>query len=46
MVWTINDIETFKYLLSLMNGIITDRPRLLFETLKNIISIFLKYVMQ
>ena len=36
MVWTINDIETFKYLIQLkVDGIITDRPKLLFETLKN-----------
>ena len=38
MVWTINDIETFKYLIELnVDGIITDRPRLLFETLKKIL---------
>ena len=36
MVWTINDIETFKYLIQLnVDGIITDKPKLLFETLKN-----------
>ena len=35
MVWTINDIETFKYLIQLeVDGIITDRPKLLFETLE------------
>ena len=36
MVWTINDIKTFKYLIELdVDGIITDKPKLLFETLKN-----------
>ncbi len=35
MVWTINDVETFKLLIELnVDGIITDRPKLLFETLK------------
>tara|TARA_B100000700_G_scaffold91141_1_gene102731 strand:- start:808 stop:1542 length:735 start_codon:yes stop_codon:yes gene_type:complete len=35
MVWTINDVKTFKYLIDLeVDGIITDRPKLLFETLK------------
>ncbi len=35
MVWTINDVETFKYLIELeVDGIITDRPKLLFETLE------------
>ncbi len=35
MVWTINDVETFKYLIQLeVDGIITDRPKLLFETLE------------
>ena len=34
MVWTINDIKTFKYLIDLgVDGIITDKPKLLFETL-------------
>ena len=37
MVWTINDVETFKYLIQLeVDGIITDKPKLLFETLENI----------
>lgn len=36
MVWTINDVQTFKYLIDLkVDGIITDKPKLLFETLKN-----------
>ena len=36
MVWTINDVETFRYLIQLnVDGIITDKPKLLFETLKN-----------
>jgi len=36
MVWTINDVETFKYLIDLkVDGIITDKPKLLYETLKN-----------
>ena len=36
MVWTINDVKTFKYLIDLkVDGIITDKPKLLFETLKN-----------
>ena len=35
MVWTINDVETFKYLIDLeVDGIITDRPKLLFKTLQ------------
>ena len=35
MVWTINDVKTFKYLIDLnVDGIITDRPQLLFDTLK------------
>ena len=35
MVWTINDVKTFKYLIELnVDGIITDRPQLLFDTLK------------
>ena len=35
MVWTINDVKTFKYLIDLeVDGIITDRPKLLFETLQ------------
>ena len=35
MVWTINDVETFKFLIDLnVDGIITDRPKLLFEILK------------
>ena len=35
MVWTINDVKTFKYLMELnVDGIITDRPQLLFDTLK------------
>ena len=34
MVWTINDVKTFEYLIELkVDGIITDRPKLLFETL-------------
>ena len=36
MVWTINDVKTFKHLIDLkVDGIITDKPKLLFETLKN-----------
>tara|TARA_B100001113_G_scaffold67594_1_gene52111 strand:- start:8293 stop:9027 length:735 start_codon:yes stop_codon:yes gene_type:complete len=36
MVWTINDVETFNYLISLnVDGIITDKPKLLFDTLRN-----------
>ena len=36
MVWTINDVETFKYLIDLnVDGIITDKPKLLFETIDN-----------
>ena len=35
MVWTINDVKTFKFLIDLnVDGIITDKPKLLFETLK------------
>ena len=35
MVWTINDVETFKYLIQLnVDGIITDKPKLLFDTLE------------
>ena len=35
MVWTINDVETFKFLIDLnVDGIITDSPKLLFEILK------------
>ena len=35
MVWTINDVKTFKYLIDLdVDGIITDRPKLLFKTLE------------
>lgn len=35
MVWTINDINTFNYLIDLnVDGIITDKPKLLFETIK------------
>ena len=35
MVWTINDEKTFEYLIKLnVDGIITDRPKLLFESLK------------
>ena len=34
MVWTINDVKTFEYLIELkVDGIITDKPKLLFETL-------------
>ncbi len=34
MVWTINDVKTFKYLIDLkVDGIITDKPKLLFDTL-------------
>ena len=34
MVWTINDVKTFQYLIDLgVDGIITDKPKLLFETL-------------
>jgi len=33
-VWTINDEKTFKYLIDLgVDGIITDKPKLLFEVL-------------
>ena len=36
MVWTINDVKIFKHLIDLkVDGIITDKPKLLFETLKN-----------
>ena len=36
MVWTINDVETFNYLIKLnVDGIITDKPKLLLDTLKN-----------
>tara|TARA_B100000927_G_scaffold289456_2_gene286108 strand:- start:248 stop:979 length:732 start_codon:yes stop_codon:yes gene_type:complete len=36
MVWTINDVKTFKYLIGInVDGIITDRPKLLFDTLNN-----------
>ena len=35
MVWTINVVKTFKFLIDLnVDGIITDKPKLLFETLK------------
>ena len=35
MVWTINDVKTFEHLIDLkVDGIITDKPKLLFETLK------------
>ena len=35
MVWTINDVKTFNYLIDLkVDGIITDKPKLLFETLQ------------
>ena len=34
MVWTISDVKTFEYLIELkVDGIITDKPKLLFETL-------------
>ncbi len=34
MIWTINDIKTFKYLIDLgVDGIITDKPKLLFQTI-------------
>ena len=34
MVWTINDVKTFEYLIELkVDGIISDKPKLLFETL-------------
>ena len=34
MVWTINDVKTFEYLIELkVDGIITDKPKLLFETI-------------
>jgi glycerophosphoryl diester phosphodiesterase len=34
MVWTINDVKTFEYLIELkVDGIITDKPKLLYETL-------------
>lgn len=37
MIWTINDIETFKYLIDLgVDGIITDKPRLLFQTIEEL----------
>ncbi len=36
MVWTINDVKTFEYLIGInVDGIITDRPKLLFDTLNN-----------
>ena len=35
MVWTINDIKTLKYLIGLnVDGIITDKPKLLFDLIK------------
>ena len=35
MVWTINDVATFDHLIELnVDGIITDKPKLLFETLQ------------
>ena len=35
MVWTINDVATFEHLIELnVDGIITDKPKLLFETLQ------------
>jgi glycerophosphoryl diester phosphodiesterase len=35
MVWTINDIKTLKYLIELnVDGIITDKPKLLFDLIK------------
>ena len=37
MIWTINDIKTFKYLIDLgVDGIITDKPKLLFKTIKEL----------
>ena len=37
MIWTINDIETFKYLIDLgVDGIITDKPKLLFQTIEEL----------
>ena len=35
-VWTINDTKTFKDLINLnVDGIITDKPKLLIETIKD-----------
>ena len=37
MIWTINDIKTFKYLIDLgVDGIITDKPKLLFKTIEEL----------
>ena len=37
MIWTINDIKTFKYLMNLgVDGIITDKPKLLFQTIEEL----------
>ena len=37
MIWTINDIKTFKYLINLgVDGIITDKPKLLFKTIEEL----------
>jgi glycerophosphoryl diester phosphodiesterase len=37
MIWTINDIKTFKYLIDLgVDGIITDKPKLLFQTIEDL----------
>ena len=37
MIWTINDIKTFKYLINLeVDGIITDKPKLLFQTIEEL----------
>ena len=37
MIWTINDIKTFKYLIDLgVDGIITDKPKLLFQTIEEL----------
>ena len=37
MIWTINDIQTFKYLIDLgVDGIITDKPKLLFQTIEDL----------
>ena len=36
MVWTINDVKTFEYLIDIgVDGIITDKPKLLFDTINN-----------
>ena len=37
MIWTINDVKTFKYLIDLgVDGIITDKPKLLFQTIEEL----------